>query len=324
MGFNASVFIDKYANKNLWIPDANNIDCFFYERDRRFAYLISDLLSGFSDFLGLKKVFINSKSDFIHAHNLESAFYSFKLGLPTIFDDWEYYLEYFDYNPDPKPNPLSLPIRILRNRRAKRIVRDLIKNIPIIVTNKNVALKYESLDAKRVFVVPNVPLSLEREYAFKVNINKLPTLTTGYIGRMNRDNLSVLRNTRGIEDLWKKFSLGDLYIFEGNRYCPHLDVLRKLREFHFNLLYWKPLSVHKYYLQNKAFLASVVGVPTIISSSLTATIDLLGEYALTVDSIDDIPVIIANSKDYSTFMLNPKHLWGFYESEIREAYNFLI
>jgi hypothetical protein len=117
--------------------------------------------------------------------------------------------------------------------------------------------------------------------------------------------------------------IGNLYVFEGNRYCPHLDVLRKLREFHFNLLYWKPLLVHKYYLQNKAFLASVVGVPTIISSSLTATIDLLGKYALVVRSLEDIPAVIEKSKTYSAFTLDPNHLWESYESEIQEAYNFL-
>ena len=320
MGFTPSVFIDQSAKDRLWIPDVDNIHFFYYKRDRRLAYLVPDLFSGFSDFLGLKKVFNQLRCDFVHAHNLECAFYSFSLGLPTLFDDWEYSLEYYDYDPDPYPNPLSLPIRLLRNHRAKKIMRDLINHVPIIATNKNVALKYESLGAKKVFVVPNLPLTFEKDYAYATEGKKQPVLTTGYVGCMSRDNLSVLRNTLGLDSLWRKYSLGNLYVFEGNRYVPHLDVLRKLREFHFNLLFWKPLSVHKYYLQNKAFLASVVGVPTIIASSLSATIDLLGEYALVVNCLEDIPEVIQKSGFYTNFTLNPKHLWEYYEKEIQKAY----
>jgi hypothetical protein len=114
-----------------------------------------------------------------------------------------------------------------------------------------------------------------------------------------------------------------LYVFSGENFCPHLKVLRKLRECHFNLLYWKPFHFHKNYLQNKAFLASAVGVPTIISSSLTATIDLLGDYAITVDKLADIPDAI---KTYSFPELKPvpEQLWEHYEPAIEEMYEGML
>jgi hypothetical protein len=97
--------------------------------------------------------------------------------------------------------------------------------------------------------------------------------------------------------------------------------LRLLRSFHFNLLFWKPIEVHKYYLQNKAFLASVVGVPTIVTSSLSATVNLLGEYALVVDQLEEIPTIIRNYDFSRKYSLREDHLWEFYESTIKKAYD---
>ena len=130
-----------------------------------------------------------------------------------------------------------------------------------------------------------------------------------------------MRNTSGLVELWKNHDLGDLYIYEGENYCNHLDLVRSIRSFHFNLLYWKPIEVHKYYLQNKAFLASAVGVPTIISSSLSATINLLGEYALVVDKLEDILDIIENYDYTKKYSLREDHLWEFYESAIKKAYD---
>jgi hypothetical protein len=63
-----------------------------------------------------------------------------------------------------------------------------------------------------------------------------------------------------------------------------------------------------------------VGVPTIISSSLKATVRLLGEYALPVHSLEDIPKII-KTYDYSKkYRLNPAHLWEYYQPKIKAAY----
>jgi hypothetical protein len=74
----------------------------------------------------------------------------------------------------------------------------------------------------------------------------------------------------------------------------------------------------------KAFLASVVGVPTIISSSLKATVNLLGDYALPVRSLSEIPEVIRNY-DYSRkYTLNNTHLWEFYEPKIKTAYENLL
>lgn len=318
MGIKTAVFIIQSAKDKLWIPN-KNIPVFYYKRNRRFSYLMPDLPRN-TDFLGLKKLFEKLDRDVIHAHNLECAWYSYNLGLPTVFDDWEYFLEYYDFKPDPNARFSSFPLRLIRNHRAKTILKKMIRKIPAIVTNKNVKEKYEQLGARKIFVVPNVPLTFEREYAFENPIIKQPKQITGYVGNMIRDNRSEMRNTKGLTDFWKENNLGELYIFQGKNYCDHLDIMRKLREFHFNLLYWKPLKIHRYYLQNKPFLASVVGVPTIISSSLTATTDLLGEYAIPVQKMEEIPAAIEKAKNHTDLPLDPKHLWEFYEPEIKKAY----
>jgi len=326
MGIQPIVFCrerSKYEKKltPAWIPDMRKIPVEFFPRSRRLAYLFP----AFSYKIGLKKFFKKYKCDLVHAHNLPAAYYSYKQDLPTVFDDWEYHLEYFDYhgliNPE-KRGPGRVAAQFLyffRRKRAKKLVLELIRNLPVIVTNEEVEKRYRELGATSIWWVPNVPLSYEREYAFAVDAKKRDRITTCYIGNMTVDSKTKLRNTSGIRELWKKKDLGDLIVFEGKNYLPHLEVLRKVRECHFNLLYWKPLPVHRYYLQNKAFLASVVGVPTIISSSLKATINLLGEYALPVNSLEEIPKVIESYKP-KEYQLNPAHIWEYYQPKIRAAY----
>jgi hypothetical protein len=316
MGFIPALLVKEGAGEKMWIPDANKVSIETFGLSRKLAYLLSNS----EDFLGLQRVFDGFGCDVVHAHGLECAYYSFKTGLPTVFDDWEYFYEFYDVEPKVNPKLRSLPFRFYRRRKAKTAVKELLENVPIIVTNCNVKEKYEMLGAENVFVVPNVPLRFERDYAFETKVSKRKTVTTGYVGNMSVDNQTRLRNTSGLTELWDQCNLGDLYVFEGENYCSHLEVLRKLRSFHFNLLFWKPLPVHKYYLQNKAFLASVVGVPTVVSSSLSATVDLLGEYALSVDCLDDIPRIMRDYDFARDLPLHQDHLWEFYAPAIKNAY----
>jgi hypothetical protein len=309
------LFTKETMRGNPYFVEKEKVPKKTFKISRKLAYLLSIR----NDSVGLKKVFKDFDCDIVHAHGLECSYYSYKMGLPTVMDDWEFYYKYYNFEPKQNPSIKSLALRFYRRRKAKSAVKELIKNVPVIVTNWNVQDFYENLGAKHVFVIPNVPLTVERDYAFKKEIDKVDTVTTAYIGNMTADNNTVLRNTSGISELWHKYDIGDLHIFEGENYVPHLDVLRILRKFHFNLLFWKPIPIHKYYLQNKAFLASVVGVPTIISDSLTATIDLLGEYALPVSRLEDIPEVI-ESYQATDLPLYHEHLWEFYSSAMEKAY----
>lgn len=301
-----------------WIPDMKKVPVEYFEPNRSLSFL----LPSFSDQIGLKKVFKKYRCDLVHAHGLVCAYYSYRTGLPTLFDDWEYFYEHYDY----LPILLSMRVRpasffsYIRKIRAKKIVSELLRNLPVIVTNYEVELRYRELGATSIWWIPNVPLSYEREYAFAVNVKKRDRITTCYIGSMSKDESSILRNTSGVRRLWSENDIGDLWVFEGKNRVPHLDVLRKLRECHFNLLYWKPLPVHRYFIQNKAFLASAVGIPTIISSSLKATIRLLGEYALPVHSLEDILKVIKTHNYSRKYCLDPAHIWEFYQPKIIAAY----
>lgn len=316
-GFEPVLFTSSEAKvSNMWIPDANKVPMEFFDKSVRLTYLFPAK----RDHLNLKKVFTKHQCEFVHAHNLDCANYSYNLGLPTIFDDWEYHLEYFDYETDFSRNGFSKPLRFYRRKRAKKILRHLIRHVPTIVTNHAVAEKYRELGAENVAVVPNVPLHFEIDYALEKDIQREQETTTAYIGNMSIDDHTVLRNTSGIENLWTRFRLGKLVVFGGSNYLPHLSLMRAMRSCHFNLLYWKPLDVHKYYLQNKAFLAAVVGVPTIVSSSLKSTIELLGDYALVVDDLDEIPSVMNSFERLEKGQLNPRHTWEHYFPEIKNVY----
>lgn len=313
-------FKNKLENLHLWIPGIKKVPIEYYEGNRQLSYLLPSIY----DKIGLKSVFKKYRCDLVHAHDVGPAYYSYRFGLPTLYDDWEYHYEYFDYQPKvlvarPGQCMHALLLEVAR-KRVKKIVRNLLRNLSVLVTNEEVEFRYRELGATSIRWVPNVPLSYEREYAFAVNVAKRDKITTCYIGSMSEDERTVLRNTFGVRKLWSEHDIGNLLVFEGKNYVPHLDVLRKIRECHFNLLYWKPLHAHRYYLQNKAFLASVVGVPTIISSSLKATIRLLGEYALPVNSLEDIPKIIKTHNYSRKYRLTPAHLLEYYQSKIKAAY----
>lgn len=326
MGIQPIVFVKRSVVKinNLkrtpkpWIPEMKKVPIEYYNRNFQLSYLLPVL----NDEIGLRKVFKKYRCDFVHAHNLETAYYSYRRGLPTLYDDWEYYYERFDYQPKAKAS--SAFLRYIRKVRVKKILKEIIGNLPVIVTNDEAERRYRELGAKSIWWMPNVPLSYEREYAFAIDVEKKHRITTCYVGPMSIDEGTILRNTSGIRKLWNENDIGDLLVFEDKNYVPHLDVLRKIRECHFNLLFWKPLRVHKYYLQNKAFLASVVGVPTIISSSLKATINLLGEYAVPVNSLEEIPSVIKTFVHSTKYKPNPAHLWEYHQPKIRKAYEATI
>jgi hypothetical protein len=281
------------------------------------------------DFLRLKRLVEHFRCDLVHAHSIETAYYAYKLGLPVVYDDWEFELFYYDYYYESNvlnesSNSITLPAKKLFSNRKRAVVKDVILEIlpevPVIVTNDEVRRFYERLGAKRIWTVPNVPLRMEREYGFGVDVPKRQKTSTCYIGNMSLDEKAKLRNTLGVRELWQKHDLGTLYVFEGKRFVPHLELFRKVREFHYNLLFWHPLKVHKFYLQNKPFVASVVGVPTIIGRSLKSTVSLLREYAITVDSLEEIPSAIKQSDPLKERPVYPDHFWEYYQDRILEAY----
>lgn len=308
---------DSALNDNYkWIPDSDNITVCSYHKSRALAYMLPLT----RDPLNLQYIFDIHNCDLVHAHNLPCAYYSHRLGLPTVFNDWEYHHSYYDYA-SPKRNRLSIPFRMYRRRIAKKVLKELLANISIIVTNKNVAEKYRELGAVKIWTVPNVPLQFEVDTTSKLDIEKKQQLTTCYVGNITVDNYTTLRNTLGVQELWQRKYMGNLLTLEGSNYVPHLEIFRILKACHFNLLYWHPLDVHKYYLQNKPFLASVVGVPTIISDSLSATIELLGDFAIPVHTLQDVEKAVQSNLWSNThYYPKPTHIFEYYTPKIIEAY----
>lgn len=297
-----------------------------WSKCRTFNYNFSGSFRNMFPFsrINLKSVFEKEECDLVHAHSIETAIYSKKLGLPTVYDDCEFNLKYSELMRIQSFNYANLLKKALVNRLfIKRInaIKELLKTIPIIVTNDEVKNYYKSMGARKIWTVPNVPVQREIDYALKCDFNKKArVVTTFYIGDMTVDNNRFLRCTQGVRELWYKERLGKLFVFEGLNMVPHLDIMGIIRRFHFNLLFWRPLNAHKYYLQNKAFLASAMGIPTIISSSLTSTIKLLRDHALIVNSLEEIPDAIKGFEYGKVLAHYDDHHFEFYEDRIVSAY----
>lgn len=316
---------DKHINSSDQAQEWAKTHIQRFRYDRSFRHMLPTAK------VNLKRVFKALKCDIVHAHQVETAYYSYKKGLPTIFDDWEYHLEFskLRYCKSYYSIEGSFFSKCLKNPLTRRLykkrcsaVLELLANVPVIVTNDAVKKVYEDMGTENVWTVPNVPVKQEVEYAFRDgDVEKSSVIITCYIGNLSRNEESILRCTKGIKELWKNFNLGKLHAFEDNNRVPHLEIMRQIRRFHFNLLFWRPLRAHKYYLQNKAFLASAMGLPTIISSSLISTIALLKDYALVVDSIEEIPDTIKNYNPPKIHRIYEDHYWEYYEKRIKSAYN---
>lgn len=317
MGLENALFVNQAAweKGDFWIPDADQVPISTYVSDWHWFFLYP---SPKKDHFGLLKAFDTLDCDVVHANDLWAARYSYSLGLPTVYDDWEYWYEYMDVA-RPSRGILGKFSTFIRKSNAKQEVLQLIENVPTIVTNKNVAAKYHALGGENVRVVPNVPLKFEHDYAFQVPVEK-QSFGIVYIGDLS-DEVWSLRDARDI--VYCSFR-DQIYQFSGEtRLVSHLDLLRKVREFTFNLFWWKPHPLHKYYLNNKAFIASVLGIPTLISRSLTANIDLLGEYAIPIRHPAEIYHAVKNYEPRELF-LREDHFWEFYQEGLREAYKEAI
>lgn len=317
-------------SQQVWIPDFEDVDEVTYKRCRRLNYL----LPAKSDPIGLKKVFRDYGCEVVHAHNLFAALYSADLGLPTVFDDWEYFLGYFRYMPlvfmhwsnkeclrqlVRLQSFLGFPKNLINRFRGKVLVKKLLREVPVFVSNRYVKECYERLGGK-AFFVPNVPLRFERDFVASKKAEKASVTTTCYVGSFENDNArNPIRDASEVPSLWRKHDLGRLFVFEAKNWCSHLDLLCKLKSCHFNLLFWRPKLFHRFYNQNKAFLAAVVGVPTIISASLVDTVNLLGEYALPVMQPEDIPLVI-KSYEPRDLAVKREHLFEFYSDNVASGY----
>jgi len=306
----------KLEGTNKWIPDVDKVVVETYKKSRAMAYLLPVPY----DHLGLKRVMREHDCAFVHAHNLPCAYYSRRLGFPTLFNDWEYHYSYYDYEAPHLCSKWSRPFRFYRRNISKNIVKKILP-FATIVTNKNVERRYRELGAEKIWTVPNVPSKFEIDFASKFSVEKRKQTTTCYVGEMSADSKIQLRNTSGIRELWMQNDLGELLVLEGENYIHHLQIFGILKSCHYNLLYWKPLNIHQYYLQNKAFLASVIGIPTIISESLTATIELLGDLAIPVNSLEDVKKVVQSELwKHNHSYPKPSHIFEYYSPKIREAY----
>lgn len=329
--------IDKYHSPIVLVPKGKGIEkddprTLPWTENKVYWYEYNNFLRHMIPFtrIGLKKVFEKENCDIVHAHQIETAYHSYKEGLPTVFDDWEYHLNYSLLRhclalSRLRGTTLSKTIKkTALNRLYKKrckVILELLEKVPVIVTNDEVKKAYEELDAKHISTVPNVPVKKEVDYAFKEEyIKKESVLTTCYIGDLTQDENNILRCTKGVKEVWEKNDLGKLHIFENENLVPHLEIMPKIRHFHFNLLYWNPKKAHRYYIQNKPFLASAVGLPTIISSSLTSTIALLREHALIVDSLSEIPQTIKEYNPETELRRYQDQYFEFYEDRVQSAY----
>ena len=88
-------FYNIHPNKRTssWGFEKDSIDLAVYPKNR----YVSNMISAKHDPIGLRKVFKDFNCDVVHAHHLNSAYYSINLGLPTIFDDWEFFLNYMRF-----------------------------------------------------------------------------------------------------------------------------------------------------------------------------------------------------------------------------------
>ena len=153
------------------------------------------------------KVIKEAKPDIVHAHNIFSAKMISEFGLPFIYDDHEYWLQYskiISENADTlcwkdkspanivRTIAIDLPVKVRRiiiNRYALHLwtnwEKEVVSSAPTITLSDKIAEELRVLgNTDRVFVVPNFPMKFETENLEKPHIHsRLSSVYAGIEGK---------------------------------------------------------------------------------------------------------------------------------------------
>lgn len=253
--------------------------------------------------------------DIIHSHNIGSAKISHDLGLPSVFDDHEYFgmlsrVNAENINLQNTQNLKSGFDRIKQNMKVSFISRQSISNwtnwekelvlsVPTITVSEQIANELRVVadgKTKEIIVVPNFPL--ETEISFKEPQDH-GHLSSVYAGGDNKHKQVTNRDISGLTDLFADNDIGNLTIigwenaessekYKATGFLPRDKMFSEMIQNSIGLIPWKKHWSHPFLNPNKAYEYAHAGLFVMLTSDLRSVVSTLEDNCLTFEDYDDL------------------------------------
>jgi len=253
--------------------------------------------------------------DIIHSHNIGSAKISHDLGLPSVFDDHEYFGMLSRVNSEniKLQNTQNLKSgfdRIKQNMKVSFISqqsisnwtnweKELVLSVPTITVSEQIANELREVadgKTKEIIVVPNFPL--ETEISFKEPQDH-GHLSSVYAGGDSKHKQVTNRDISGLTNLFADNDIGNLTIigwehaessekYKATGFLPRDKMFSEMSQNSIGLIPWKKHWSHPFLNPNKAYEYAHAGLFVMLTSDLRSVVSTLEDNCLTFEDYDDL------------------------------------
>ena len=271
------------------------------------------------------------KPDLIHAHDVIAAKLAIDSGVPTIYDDHEYWSMRSRY----RIRDLTDVYRwMVWTAWEKEVLR---KAAAIITISDEVAERHSRVN-RRVFVVPNLPTAIEVEGLRKST--RRNRLSSVYVGSLTSPQ-PPFRRMDGFIDIFIRRDVGDLIVIGDRRlkssppiysigFLRHDLLLKELTKYHIGIIPWKKHPFHRFCNPNKSYEYACAGLLVLVTSDMKPVISMLGNFCKTFNNYDELVSLLKYYKDDMDGALEEglrtmrfakeKLIWERFEGRIFKAY----
>jgi glycosyltransferase involved in cell wall biosynthesis len=310
----------------------------------------------------VERIIKEVRPDVIHAHNLFSARMVSDFGIPFVYDDHEYWSSHVRLLNEMVgsliavgkkrllQSVLSLPIKVRRMLINNCIThlwskweKEIVSRHPTITVSVKIAeeLEKKSHGNKKIFVVPNFPLTSE------ICQSKEPlsytTVSCTYAGGdgLNKERYPN-RNIDGLTEVFNKRDIGTLtiigwdgYSSDKVRYTGHLErseMYKEMFRHSIGLIPWKRHWSHSFVSPNKAYEYAHGGLFVMCTDSFKAVPEILKnncktfeDYSALVSQLEYFqtkPEELYNKRLQSLEFARKNLVWERNENNILTAYKY--
>jgi len=271
------------------------------------------------------------KPDLIHAHDVIAAKLAIDSGVPTIYDDHEYWSMKSRY----RIGKITDVYRwIVWTAWEKEVLR---KATAIITISDEVAKRHSKVN-RRVFIVPNLPMAIEVKGLEKSA--KRNRLSSVYIGSLTSPQPSF-RRVNGLIKLFLRNDIGDLIVIGDRRlrslppiysvgFMRHDLLMKELAKHHIGILPFKKHPFHRFCNPNRPYEYACAGLVTLITSDIEPVKRMLGRFCKTFNDYEELLSLLRYYRDNldeaieeglrTMKFAREKLIWERFEDRIFKAY----
>lgn len=309
----------------------------------------------------VKTILENIKPDMVHAHNVFSAKMISEFDYPFVYDDHEYWsmsakllsemtnLKKTNKNKKSQVGLVvkNFPIKmkkVIVNRRAVSLwtkwEKELVSLVPTLTVSNKIAKEHRKKgNSKKIFVLPNFPMS--KEFSDFTKPHFYPKISSVYAGSDGKNKVKYSsRNLDGLTDIFEKNQVGNFTIIGWKDkssskviykdFLPRNEMYHEMSNHSIGLLPWKNHWSHLFLSPNKPYEYAHAGLLVVCTSSLESVIENLEQHCVTFDDYDDLlsklkffnenPDELFKKRIDSFEFARKNLIWEKYEKNILNAY----